>query len=437
MTMVLLKKSTRRGIRWIIGILLLLEGIGGFQSPVVSAPSSAVELQLHLRQQAFLLGEPVLVECTLVNQGKGAVQVREPQLSTQMVRYWIRSEKGGEKKYELSFVIEPSSLPVELAPGEKISQQEFIFYNYPAKDLAFPQEGKYVLKAEYVGYVSTRDTPAPAEIAITLKKNPSVEKELEKLFREKATADFFNNVSRHQDIIIHLEKAAAKNPKSQLGHYAKYFLALHYAQTYSDKPKDLEKALEWMKGADTKGFQLQPEGLYFLAQWNWQLGKSAEAFGYLDRLIQEFSDTPISQTASALKKNWSTQKPPEPPKKIVPMEGKVKKEIEKILKEYFDAFAKTDLRGCLTQLDENFLYNGVLNKEAMAEELKEDFEKFKRGGLKIDWKLEKIEKIDEVVTALATVTYSLNGQPLNSPSSQSIEFIQKNKSWFLKNLNSQ
>lgn len=146
---------------------------------------------------------------------------------------------------------------------------------------------------------------------------------------------------------------------------------------------------------------------------------------------------PLAQNAAALKENWSSQKPPQPPKKAIPVEGKIKKEIEKTLKKYFDAFSKADREGCLVQLDENFMYNEVLNKEAMAEELKEDFEKLaaQEGPLRVSWESEGWQMLEGVPAVNVTISYFVNNNLLSS-SRVYMEFVQRDKSWFLKSLNS-
>ncbi len=392
-----------------------------------------IDFSLNLRQKEFRVGEPVIVELRMINLRKEAIELQEPGLATQTLRFWIQEENKIIQQYRLNYVVE--NLPVlTLAPGETFRTEETIFLNYGKNTLAFPQEGEYTLKVEYLGFISTAK-PSPAEILIKVIPNASSDKKWEEFFSQKETQDFLSQFSSDSNVFHQLESLIKKYPKSIFASYGRYYLAHQEASEHSGKSSNFEKAITWIKQTDVRGFQLQREALFYLAEWHWQLGRAEEALGYLDRLIQEFPGTPIAENATALKERWSTRKPPTPPKKIIPVQGKVKKEIEKTLKEYFTAFSKADLEGCLAKLDENFLYNDILNKEAMAEELKEDFNKFKQGTLKVNWELQRVEEIEGIVTADVQVSYVLSDQPSNS-SLMHVEFAKKSKQWFLKTVKS-
>ncbi len=410
-------------------IVWLLESLG-FAQP------QEIEFTLELRQKEFRVAEPVVVGLRMVNKGKTDVQLHRPSLAAQTLRFWIQNKEGLSEQYESDSIVE--NIPVLTLASEKTFQiEESIFWNYAKNTLAFPQEGEYTLKVEYLGFISTTD-PSPAEILIKIIPNTPSDKKWEEFFSQKETMDFLNQFSADSATFQRLENLIKKYPKSAFTSYGKFYLAHQETLGYHNKSPDFEKAIELMKQADVKGFQLQPEALFYLAQWSWQLGRPEDAFGYLDRLIREFPDTPIAQSAAAVKETWSTQKPPQPPKKIVPIDEKIKKEIEKTLKKYFDAFAKTDLEDCLAQLDENFMYNEALNKEALAEELKEDFEKLtaQKGQLRVSWESEGWQMLEGAPSANVNISYLVNNQLL-SLSRVRIEFIQKDKSWFFKSLNSQ
>lgn len=390
-----------------------------------------IDFTLSLRQKEFRVAEPVIIELRMVNKGKKDIQFHEPNLASQTLRVWIQKKEGSSEQYQLNYIVENLRL-LTLAPGETFRTEETIFFNYGKNTLAFPQEGEYTLKAEYLGYISVT-SPPPAEILIKIIPNASSDKKWEEFFSQKAAINFLNLFSKDPAVLQQLKDLIKKYPKSVFASYGQFYLALQEAAEFSGKSPNFEKAVEWMKKADVKGFQLQREALFYLAQWSWQLGNAEEALRYLDRLSQEFPNTLIAENAAALKQSWSVRKPPPPPKKIVPVEGKIKKEIEKALKEYFEAFAQADLEGCLLKLDQDFLYNEALNKEAMAEELKEDFDKFKQGALKVNWELRKLENVEGIVTADLKASYSFNDQFLNS-SSMSIEFVEKSRQWFLRTI---
>ena len=425
-----------------------------------------IEFTLNLRQKEFRVAEPVVVEFKMVNRAGKEIQFHKPDLASQTLRVWIQKKEGSNEQYKLNYITENIPL-LTLAPGETFQTEETIFFNYNKDVLAFPQEGEYTLKAEYLGYMSVT-LPPPAEIIIKIIPNASGDKKWEEFFSQKATIDFLNLFSKDPAILQHLKDLIKKYPQSLFAFYGQFYLAHQEAAEFSGKSPNFEKAVEWMKKADVKGFQLEREALFYLARWSWELGNAEEALRYLDRLSQEFPNTLIAENAAALKQRWSVRKPSPPPKKIVPVEGKTKKEIEKTLKAYFESFAKADLEGCLAKLDENFMYNEALNKEAMAEEFKEDFAKFKdKGTLKVNWELKKIEMVEGIPTAQTAVSYSFmefpsdkqnsispnsveksvgrlgvgkeklnNDQPFHSPSLIQIEFIQKAKQWVLKSIKS-
>ncbi|OGX26945.1 MAG: hypothetical protein A2787_05065 [Omnitrophica WOR_2 bacterium RIFCSPHIGHO2_01_FULL_48_9] len=400
------------------------------------AQQEEAEFTLALRQKEFRVAEPVVVELRVTNKGKKDMQFHRPSLAAQTFRFWIQNKEGLNEQYRSDYIVENIPL-LTLAPGETFQTEESIFFNYEKNALAFPQAGEYTLQVEYLGYISGA-SPPPAEILIKIISNTSSDKEWEEFFKKKETLDFLNQFSMDPALWGRLENLIKKYPKSTFASYGRFYLAHQEAAEYQDKSSNFEKAVELMKTADVKDFQLQSEVLFYLAQWNWQLGRAKEAFDYLDRLVQEFSDTPLAQNAAVLKENWSTQKPPQPPKKVVPVDGKIKKEIEKTLKKYFDAFSKADREGCLAQLDENFRYNEVLNKEAMAEELKEDFEKLavQEGQWRVSWESEGWQMLEGVPAVNVNISYFVNNQLL-STSRAHIEFIQSDKSWFLKSFNSQ
>lgn len=410
-------------IVWVVGSL-------GF------AQQEETEFTLELRQKEFRMAEPIIVEFKMVNKGKKDVQWHRPSLAAQTLRFWIQNKEGLGEQYESNYIAENIPL-LTLAPGETYLAEESIFLNYDKNTLAFPQEGEYTLKVEYLGFISAAK-PSPAEILIKIIPNTSSDKKWEEFFSRKETLDFLNQFSVDPDTFERLENLIKKYPKSLFAPYGRFYLAHQEALEYQNKSPNFEKAVELMQKADVKGFQLQREALFYLAQWSWQLGRPKDAFGYLDRLIQEFSDTLISQTAAALKKNWLTQKPPDPPKKVIPVEGKIRKEIEKALKKYFEAFSKADLEGCLSQLDENFMYNEALNKDAMAEELKEDFEKLIAQGApwRVVWESESWQMLEGVPSVNGNISYFVNNQLL-SLSRVYIEFIQRDKNWFFKSFHFQ
>ena len=400
------------------------------------AQQEEAEFTLALRQKEFRVAEPVVVELRVTNKGKKDMQFHRPSLAAQTFRFWIQNKEGLNEQYRSDYIVENIPL-LTVAPGETFRTEESIFFNYEKNAIAFPQAGEYTLQVEYLGYISVA-SPPPAEILIKIIPNTPSDKEWEEFFRKKETLDFLNQFSADSATFQRLENLIKKYPKSAFTSYGKFYSAHQETSEYHNKSPDFEKAIESMKQADVKGFQLQPEALFYLAQWSWQLGRPEDAFGYLDRLIREFSDTPIAQSAAALKETWSTQKPPQPPKKVVPVDKKIKKEIENPLKKYFDAFAKADLEGCLAQLDENLIYKETLNKEGLAEELKEDFKKLaaQEGQLRVSWESEGWQMLDGVPSANVNISYFVNNQLL-SLSRVRIEFIQKDKSWFFKSFYSQ
>ena len=390
----------------ILSVTFLLASLSG----ISAAAQQDVELTLHLRKKEFHVAEPVVVELKMTYRGKKAVELQEPDFATQTLRLWFQDEKGESEQYRLPYVSD--NLPLlSLAPGETFRTQALLFYNYEKNTLFFPQPGDYTLKVEHLGYISLKH-PEPAEIKIRIIPNDAAnDKKWEEFFSQKETIDFLDQFSWDMQIGRRLEDLIRKYPQSLFAPYGCYYLAHQEAAEFSGKPPHREKAIELMKKADVKGFQLEPEVLFYLAQWSQDLGYSQEALNYLDRLAKEFPATKLAETAGHLKEQWSAQKPLKPGKKVEPPTLFMKLFLQQALDKYFTAFQQKNVEGCLAVLDEQFLYNGVLNKAAMAKELKEDFNKdvSRQGPWRVLWEAKSWQVTDGIPYADINISYYTYG----------------------------
>ena len=219
------------------------------------AQQEEAEFTLALRQKEFRVAEPVVVELRVTNKGKKDMQFHRPSLAAQTFRFWIQNKEGLNEQYRSDYIVENIPL-LTLAPGETFQTEESIFFNYEKNALAFPQAGEYTLQVEYLGYISGA-SPPPAEILIKIISNTSSDKEWEEFFKKKETLDFLNQFSMDPALWGRLENLIKKYPKSTFASYGRFYLAHQEAAEYQDKSSNFEKAVELMKTADVKDFQLQ------------------------------------------------------------------------------------------------------------------------------------------------------------------------------------
>jgi hypothetical protein len=273
---------------------------------VLSIPSATraqeadVQLRLEVTQSGFRVGEPVRVCVALVNRGGESVQFRPMSLLTQTMRFSIRSGDGGPfEPYLLGIAVDPGS-PLDLAPGGTYRTAQLIHFNYRTDGPAFPVPGRYTIRGEYPNYLSVKRRPAPADVAIEITAPDAPEQAGAAVFSRRSTADFLSGTSDDAGVRNQLGNLASQTPRSVFSLYSRFYLALHTARRYPDKPVDYPGAVRLMSEADTPGFQLLPEVLLHLARWSRQIAGASGASRYMERLNREFPRSCAAFEASLL-----------------------------------------------------------------------------------------------------------------------------------------
>jgi len=428
-----LSMSRLRKARFLVMIGLVLVGAQFFCIFSVYAQDSKAKLDVSLRQKTFRVGEPVIIELSLVNQGEKPVKLREPALATNDLLCFIRKGDGPFEKYQLHYIIEPCC-SVELAPGETFRSKELIQFNYATGNLAFPEPGDYTVKVEFPYFVGGTQLE-PAEISFEVIKNSRKDKRIAEFFSEEEVANFISGTSIDERVIKRMEAMVKKYPKSLFSQYGRYYLALHHARRLSQKEPQFKQAIELMKKANAASWQFEPDALFYLSAWSWQVGKSEESLTYLNQLIKKFPESSASQAATRFRENISGVEPPSPVKESVSIDKKTERAIRTTMEKYFRAFERRDIDACAARLAEEFRYNEALEKTATLEEIKEDFSRLEADViLSANWEVEKMEMVDAVPLATIKLTYFLGKDPLTPPRTMQIGFIKKDGQWFFKSL---
>ena len=421
--------------------VLLLAFAGGI---VILSPSvfgqetDAVSLEVDLAQTVFKVAEPLVAHAALVNPREDAIQIDSLSLELATISYSIQSGDGPFEVFFMGVVEEPFAPSQELEAGGVERADQLIHFNHGTNALAFPVPGNYTLKVEYTGFLSVEPRPATVEIAIEVVANDREDAEAEALFSRSSTGDFLTDQSRNPDVIRQLIDLIANRPDSLFSLYARFFLALHEARDFPDKPRDLRAAVDLMSGADQAGFQLQPEVILQLGDWTWFLGDAVAGFAFLDRVIADFPGSSAAAAAGALKEEREGLRPPPPP----PLEGEsiepgpVRDAIEAALNSYFDAVEALNATAALAVLADDFLFNRVLDKTNTRAQLQEDFDELAGSGeLTIDRTINTLEMVGTTAVADVDVTPVLDGTPIATTTEVQIQLVLIGEDWFLQSWN--
>jgi hypothetical protein len=267
---------------------------------VIRAQEGDFQLRLEVAQRRFRVGEPVNLCVALVNRGRETVTFQPMSLITQTMRLSIRSgDDGPFERYSLGIAIDPRS-PMDLAPGGTYRTPEFVHFNSGTDRLAFPVPGRYTIRGEYFGLGPFKPRPAPADVAIEITAPNAQEQVGAAVFSRRETGRFVAGLSKNASVINQLGNLASQTPPTVFSLYSRFFLAWHVLQRVPDKPMDYPGAIRLMREADTPGFQLLPDVLFYLARWSKEIAGAAGAAPYLERLRREFPDSCAAFEAQTL-----------------------------------------------------------------------------------------------------------------------------------------
>lgn len=264
------------------------------------AQQSELELSLALSQPQFVVGEPVMLRLTMTNRGKTPVQFREMSLVRQTMRFFVRAGDGEWRRYQWPQATDPR-LPITVPPGGSSHADQLLHFDYERKALLFPEPGRYAIRAEYVGWASGMPLPPPKEIELTVVAPDPSEAEAAAFFSQRDAADFIAGMTRDAGIVRRFESFLAAHPQSRFAPYARHYLSLHEAMSYSDKPADMARAIALARAADVEGFQLRDRVLVNLGRWLIRAGEPADGAQYLDRVLKLAPQSQAAETARQLK----------------------------------------------------------------------------------------------------------------------------------------
>ena len=403
------------------------------------AKAGQVQLKILTLQESFLIGEPVVIVATLTNTGTNPLEFRVPDLEARTLRIFIQRAQLPLEEYRRPVVKDPKP-PHVLEAGAERQEEQVIHYNYSTKKLAFPEAGRYLLRAEYSGLIGVASQPPAAQISIDVLAPPPEDQEGSQLFAQPATADIVVNNARDPKVIEKLEDFAARHSNSRFNLYASYHAGLYHLRAYQDKPPDFEKAERLLKSVDQEKFPLRPNVWLALSALRWEQGDVSEAMAWLDKITNRYSRSGVAE--SALRARAAYRSGPPRPKKIpspvrtaMPTESKVA--IEALLTRYFGEYQRENLEGVLGLQDESFRYNDSLDKQRMRRELAEEFARIKslNGKFEVRFELQKTELVDGAPKADVLLTFLLDGREISPSKRVRIGFVQRGNDWLIRSWN--
>jgi len=391
-------------------------------------------MELNPHQTSFHIGEPVILDLSIINASPNMIEFAAPSLETQTLEITIKKNSGNFQSFESDIVKEPIASPLSLPSSELVRNQILIHFNGAENTLVFSDPANYSIKASYVGYFDPENSaPDPAELAIEIIENLPEDEVFANFFSQSVTADFLTNISRDPGVIQQLQDLINQYPGSLYVPYGKYYLALFEARQFPDREPNLRRAIELMTAADLNGFQLQADAVYQLGDWQWQLGDATSAFALLDRCISQFPGTTAAFRAGLLRAALQGETPPEPPPpEEFPLEGTTKDAIEATLNDYFNAFEQQDTGGILSLLDTSFVYNDSLGRDDMSAELAEDFAKLGSANLTVTHEFLRQIIVEGTPIVELRISYHANGSLIPPPIEATISFVDAGGVWLLK-----
>jgi len=251
----------------------------------------ALEIEVSVRQETFLGGEPVPIRVEIRNRSQVEVEVAanlEPQCL--ILRFRVTDPEGetwiagplGVAEFELERMI--------LDPGNRLVHTAVLLYGIvdDVQRFLFTDTGKYAVEALYDPEGSGKPIVSKP-VSITIAEAPAADSEAQNLFVGREQGEFaYYGQTLNQAPLEKFWRVLQKYPTTRFAPYAAYYLGLHYVNERDNKQGILllERVL-----AEYKDFPLKAELRYRLAVAYHETGRKAEAKKLLmDLIAKEPSD---------------------------------------------------------------------------------------------------------------------------------------------------
>jgi len=234
--------------RWIPAIVYLF---GFLCTPVIASPYSDLKLQIKAEKENLVLGEPLLIESSIINLSDEAVN-----FSMGGPPEFFISKDGLSFSYYRDSEVAPIYKPtfVELKPGEikNLGKSTVLYYvSQVQKKVVFDVPGEYFVKAKY--YV----TPSNLKDYITLESDRIKIKVIEPSGIDKKIWDMichniefvkfihhgYASKQNEDEVIKTLKQIIEKYPASTYTPYIKEALIKYYRR----KPDKTSEEKEYLK----------------------------------------------------------------------------------------------------------------------------------------------------------------------------------------------
>jgi hypothetical protein len=383
-------------------------------------------LKLRAMQSAYVVGEPIVLTLTITNGGSTAFSCQPLGVEFGYVKFFV----GEKREYGFDRVKDPTRPPVAIPPGGERAEDVVLHFDFAAQTLTFPTPGKYMLRAEYRSWSPATSPSLKAEIALEVVAPEAGDAAGSVLFAMPAVGEFVADSAREEAIVTRLKNYIQANPESVFGRYAAFYAGQHELRSYADRPANPAEAERLLSLCDRPGFQLRPPALLRLAQASRAQGQTQKATEYIDRVLAEPGS--LRGAAEALKQRLVAEPPVAAKPDDQPVSEAIQAALATRISEFFTAYIKGDLAASLAVLDPNFEMRGVVGKEKMAAQLREEFGKANRlGAVKSSTRLSSAKAADGGVEVAATITFfSQAGNPSGSQEVR-LHLMNRNGNWFI------
>jgi hypothetical protein len=351
-------------------------------------------MRLSLRQDRFMVGEPVVLEFQLLNRGQNPITVNTFGLDTTTLKVWVGKAGGPLIRYQPWSVKDTTGTPLQLSPGESLRKTEILHFEYRTKELLFSRPGSYVVRGGF-GAEPNLASALQAEATLEVVVPPPSESDGSRLFSQFEFDAVSGALIPGQNELTRLRDYALGHPGSTFGLYARYFASLPRITSHPARSAEVEEAANFLQPADSDKFQLQPEVLLALARASHLLDRGEAALEYLRKVVTRFPNSAAREKAvqmekevrAAISRRRSQGLPSLRP--IPPLAPGAREALTIVFDEFFQAYRDRNLERCLDFLDAGFQYQGAVDREGMRRELMEDFGKrqLSPGSARVSWEL--------------------------------------------------
>lgn len=244
------------------------------------AVSASIEFEIRPVKSAYMLAEPVFIDFTLKNAGPSGTVTATPEITveTELVSVYIAVGSGKFKRYDPGFVEEPSRLPVELGPGNKVVHRQLVLYDNASKDYAFPASGLYRVKAVFHRLGAAPDIESNT-VQIRVTDPAETDAAALNLFKSKIVAQLIMNLNEDSEAVTRLESLMTEHGSTTYGKYAQFYLARLQTREFFTRKPNHERAVELYRDLIRKDpkFPLVMDAKYRLGLSLMKTGRYKEA----------------------------------------------------------------------------------------------------------------------------------------------------------------